>query len=530
MKYIFIFVKRLYRYSGRILYINLIGMSLISLFDGAGIIMLIPLISSSGLANFNVQGGPLSNLYEIAQSITPSIILPMILGIYILMIIGQNLLQKKVTVRNVTIIQGFIHQLRKETYSLLLHAKWELFIHKRRSDLINLFTTEIGRVTAALSTSLQLSAGIIYTVIQIGLACWLSARITIIVLIFGLILGFFSKKFINKSKQLGNKTSKLSEEYLAGMTDQLNGIKDIKSNALERSRIKWLDDLTKKMLKEQVEYIELKTSSQLFYKISSAIAMCVFLYISFNFFHQQPLQFFIIIAIFTRLWPRITSIQSSLEQMASTIPACKAFLDLQFECKEVAEFKENEHHGNVPLIIKKGLQCKNVSFRYNTKEDKYALLDIHLHIPANHMTAIVGPSGAGKSTLIDILMGLNYPERGQVMTDGLPLTRNNIISLRNSISYVPQEPFLFNASIRENLLMMKLEATEEEIWQALSFSSAAEFVQNLPAGLDTLIGDRGIRLSGGERQRLVLARAILKKRAILVLDEATSALDTGNEL
>ena len=159
----------------------------------------------------------------------------------------------------------------------------------------------------------------------------------------------------------------------------------------------------------------------------------------------------------------------------------------------------------------------------------YALENINIQIPANHMTAIVGPSGAGKSTLIDLLMGLNQPEKGEVLIDGIPLTNDNLLSLRRSISYVPQDPFLFNATVRENLLMIEPNASEEQIWEALEFSSAAEFVKKLPQGLDTLIGDRGIRLSGGERQRIVLARAILRKPSILVLDEATSALDTENE-
>ncbi|MBL1703891.1 ATP-binding cassette domain-containing protein, partial [Klebsiella pneumoniae] len=104
-----------------------------------------------------------------------------------------------------------------------------------------------------------------------------------------------------------------------------------------------------------------------------------------------------------------------------------------------------------------------------------------------------------------------------------------LLALRKSISYVQQDPFLFNASIRENLLMIEPNASEEQIWDALDFAAAAEFVRTLPNGLDTFIGDRGVRLSGGERQRLVLARAILRKPSILVLDEATSALDTENE-
>ena len=145
------------------------------------------------------------------------------------------------------------------------------------------------------------------------------------------------------------------------------------------------------------------------------------------------------------------------------------------------------------------------------------------------MTAVVGPSGAGKSTLIDMIMGLLQPERGHILIDNIPLSQSNLLSWRKSISYVPQDPFLFNGSIRENLLMIFPEATDEQIWEALEFAAAADFVRKLPQGLDTLVGDRGIRLSGGERQRIVLARAILRKPSILVLDEATSALDTENE-
>jgi ABC-type multidrug transport system fused ATPase/permease subunit len=145
------------------------------------------------------------------------------------------------------------------------------------------------------------------------------------------------------------------------------------------------------------------------------------------------------------------------------------------------------------------------------------------------MTAIVGRSGAGKSTLIDLLMGLITPESGDVQIDNIKLTGENLPNLRKSISYVSQDPFLFNATIRENLLIIEHNASDGEIWEALEFSAAADFVRELPNGLDTLIGDRGIKLSGGERQRLVLARAILRKPKILILDEATSALDTENE-
>ncbi|MGW5891981.1 ABC transporter ATP-binding protein, partial [Priestia megaterium] len=364
----------------------------------------------------------------------------------------------------------------------------------------------------------------------ISIALWLSIKMTLIILLFGLILGYFSKKFIRKAKHLGRKTSQLGEDYMAGITDQLNGIKDIKSNTLEESHVKWLHSLTLRMSEEQVEYMRLKSSSQFMYKVTSALLITVFIFISLEVLHAQEEQLLLIILIFSRLWPRFTAIQSNFEQIASTVPACQSLLELMEDCKRGQEFrKETKQIFSKLTYNQPEIECKDVFFRYKKDSDNYVLKGINLKIPGNKMTAIVGPSGAGKSTLIDILMGLNLPERGSVFVDNKLLKEEVVLSLRQSISYVPQDPFLFNSSVRDNLLMMKPEASENEIWKALEFAIADQFVKDLPQGLDTVIGDRGTKISGGERQRLVLARAILKQPSVLILDEATSALDTSNE-
>ncbi|MFF1994049.1 ABC transporter ATP-binding protein [Bacillus mycoides] len=531
MNHIIYFMKKLYSSAGKILYVNLFGMVLISLLEGIGIILLIPMISMTGIINIGEETPFITPIYRFLQDFPKTTSLIFILGIYVFIVLSQNLLQRNITLRDARTQQVFIRKLRIETYSMILKAKWRFFLEKRKTNLINILTTELARVSYGINLILQLLATILFTFIQVGLAFLLSPHITIFVLVFGLLFLVASRIFIKKVRILGGKTSKLAQDYLSGITDHFNGIKDIKSNTLEASRLDWLQYITKKMSSEQMEYMRIRSNSQLFYKISMAILIAFFILLSVNMFQAQTAQLLLIILIFSRLWPRFMTIQSNLEQLAASIPAFKSLWELQEECKEAIEMQDIHQQKHIkPICIEQGIECKDIYFRYNKKEHLYALQNINVKIPINSMTAIVGHSGAGKSTLIDVLMGLIQPEKGQVLIDGTPLTSENLLSLRRAISYVPQDPFLFNASIRENLLMIDPNASEEQIWTALDFAAAAEFVRMLPKGLDTLIGDRGVRLSGGERQRLVLARAILRQPSILVLDEATSALDTENEV
>ena len=161
--------------------------------------------------------------------------------------------------------------------------------------------------------------------------------------------------------------------------------------------------------------------------------------------------------------------------------------------------------------------------------ESLALRKIDLVIPAHKTIAIVGPSGSGKTTLADLILGLLSPIEGTIFIDERPLRGEWVHNWRSSIGYVPQETFLFHDTVRGNLLWAKRDATEEELWKALELAAAEAFVSALPNGLDTVLGDRGIRLSGGERQRIALARALLRKPTLLLLDEATSSLDTENE-
>lgn len=171
-----------------------------------------------------------------------------------------------------------------------------------------------------------------------------------------------------------------------------------------------------------------------------------------------------------------------------------------------------------------------VSFRYADARDTECVFNhLDLHIPAGQRVGLVGRSGSGKTTLTTLLLRLDDLQAGHIFIDGQDIAHVNQISLRRHIAYVPQEPLLFHRSIRENIAYGRPEASEEEIHQAAVEANAWEFIEQLPDGLDTQVGERGVKLSGGQRQRVAIARALLTDAPILVLDEATSALDSESE-
>lgn len=498
--------------------------------DGISTLLLITMINTSNIIDLGSMNQHFSGLLSILDRLPSGYVLPLILLVYLVVSISSRYLYRAISIRNMVIQMSFLRKLRLETYFALFQAKWSLFLKHRKSDLINIVNTEVGVVSTGIQSVLGLFSSLIFTTIQVLIALLLSPVITIFVLISGFFLVLLNRNFLKKSYALGNRNYELGVEYFAGMTDQINGMKDIKSNSIEKSRLSWFQEITKQLEEEQIAYTTLKKTSEFYYKISSSLFIVVFIYVSLTLFQSQVGQLILIILIFSRLWPQVTTVHSYLESIAANLPSFKVVKDFQEECKAMTEFHDEDYANVQPLNFQKAIECRHVYFSYDVEEERQALKNINLTIPANQMTALVGKSGAGKSTLIDLIMGLNLPDTGEVLVDGVPLTNKNLLALRQVLSYVPQDPFLFNTSIRENLILTKEDASDEEMWEALTFAYAADFVKKLSNGIDTVIGDRGIKLSGGERQRIVLARAILKKPAILVLDEATSALDSESEL
>nr|XP_061811365.1 uncharacterized ABC transporter ATP-binding protein TM_0288-like [Nerophis lumbriciformis] len=216
---------------------------------------------------------------------------------------------------------------------------------------------------------------------------------------------------------------------------------------------------------------------------------------------------------------------SRLHQLNSIVQAGRAAGERVFDILD----SENELHssdGEELTVTNSHIQFKGVGFSYG---ELATLKNIDLEAKPGTSIALVGPTGAGKSTLINLLTRFYEHDSGQILIDGQDISQASKHSLRNKIGYVTQESFLFNGTVRENLLIARRDATDEELWSALEIANAAHFVRQLPEALDTHVGERGVKLSVGEKQRVSIARALLKNPPILLLDEATASVDTETE-
>jgi subfamily B ATP-binding cassette protein MsbA len=190
-----------------------------------------------------------------------------------------------------------------------------------------------------------------------------------------------------------------------------------------------------------------------------------------------------------------------------------------------------EEQPGAPVLppVEGRITFERVSFAYRDNLGTPILIDISLDVRPGETLALVGPSGAGKTTLVNLIPRFYDPTAGRVLVDGVDLRQVQLLSLRQQIGIVPQETLLFGGTVRENILYGRLEASEEELVAAARAANAHEFIQSLPNGYTTLVGERGVKLSGGQRQRIAIARALLKNPGILLLDEATSSLDSESE-
>ena len=422
---------------------------------------------------------------------------------------------------------GVLKDLRDKLYKKIVELPISFYSEKRKGDIIARMTSDVQEVQNSFLAVLELIVKepltIIFTIVMMVV---ISPQLTLFVFIFIPISGYIISLI---GKQLKKKSDKVQQEnghILSNLEETLSGLKIIKAFNAEGRFTKFFQQSTQR---------HFHFSNDLMHRKNLASPVSEFLGI-------------IVIAILLLYGGRMVILDGSLDGASfiaymglayNILTPAKAISKASYGVKKgnaaaervlsVLETKNPIH--NKENAIKKenfenGISIKNISFRY---DDYDVLKNFSIEVPKGKTIALVGQSGSGKSTIANLVTRFYDIERGEILIDNTNIKDINKESLRDLMGMVTQDAILFNDTIKNNILMAKEDATDQEIIEALKIANAWEFVSDLPKGIDTNIGDSGNKLSGGQKQRISIARAVLKNPPIMILDEATSALDTESE-
>ncbi len=489
-------------------------------FEGLGLALLVPIIGIVLGQGGNPAGQAMLGWVSSLVGGNRQTLLATALGVFLLVMILRSLV---LFARDRVLWQvqsRFVAEQRTRLVNQLAAARWSDLVTLDHAGVTSQLSGEIGRVSTATTQSFQIIVALALLIVQCALALLLAPGFgaLILLLLAGIALPALAR--LDRIGTLGQFSSSGNAELLGAINQLLNGLKVALAQGMGPQFSGAFDRLQRRQLGFQREFSLGRARDQLLFGVASAVAVTLLVGIGIGLFNLSPAILITMIVIFTRVAGPIRSLQQALPQLFFTLSAYEAIVEMR------AALAAARVEPATPLPLAPGLLIfRDVCYLHRqgggVKRGSFT-------IAAGEMIGICGASGSGKTSLLDLAAGLLVPQSGTIQIGNTSLDAHHLAAWQARIAYATQEPFLFFGSVRDNLLWGGA-ATEDALWVALDRVGAGDLVKGLSDGLDTLVGERGAALSGGERQRLILARAMLRKPALLILDEASSSLDAPSE-
>ena len=494
---------------------------LAALSEGLSISLFIPLLQNQIGTQAAGVAGRLTSLFQGIPS--EQRLLWIGLSIFLCMVL-KNLLSYSYSLLFQSVNASIGHNLRCGILGQLMSVSQSYFDSHDSGRLINLLATETWRVSAACTVLASVIINVCMTLIFSILLLLISWKLTLITGCLVLLISLIIQYLTRQGKRTSIRATAANAELTQRMIETLDGMKLIHSYGRESHELDRFDVASRAVSKA---FFKLDRISGLVHPLSEILTVALLLGILLATATLAPGQLAVSVAfllLLYRLQPRIQQFdidRVALDSLSGSVEEVRGLLN--------RSDKPYLRNGTRTLAsIEKGITFDNVSLRYDSGKDA-ALKQVTCSIKIGETTAFIGSSGSGKSSVINLICRFYDPSSGRLLIDGVALPEIDLAWWRNQIAVVSQEVYLFNASVLENITYGKLDATREEVVEAARKAHALEFIEELPNGFETILGDQGTRLSGGQRQRLALARAFIRDPQILILDEATNSLDLISE-